>query len=160
MWRRRRGPRCAPDDPTLVERCEDLQQQWDALLDTIDTSCDTAADCVVVDEHEGGSGACDGAGPTIGRCDGVALNETAASGASGELDALLAEWNTCNEEALCQQLECAADCATGQLACSNGHCILEPFDCLGADDQDAGPSSLAATARPSPRAWRRRAGAS
>lgn len=113
---------CGNEPPEVddLARCMQVQDEWRALVGSIDHSCVDARDCATTGTPASN---CDETLPTVGGCDGDPVNGAALTGRQDEIDALLARWSGCSRDAYCDDLGCSADCEEGRAECHQGTCV-------------------------------------
>jgi hypothetical protein len=108
------GPFADPAHPT-AEECDAIEQRWLDVIDSLDRSCDTADDCVVV-----GGGDCEGQGTSLGGPYGTAVNRAAYDAARSRVSDALEGWGSCT----CDLVGCFVDEQPGSATCPGGACAV------------------------------------
>jgi hypothetical protein len=114
------SPFADPDNPTTPE-CTAIEDRWLEVANSLDRSCTTDADCVLI----GDGGYCEGGQTSLGPCQGFAVSGTAASAAQERLAEAARGWGSCT----CELVECGVDCELGVARCTEGICTAYQLGC-------------------------------
>jgi hypothetical protein len=110
-------------DASLAMECQRIQQDFVPLIPTISRACGTVADCTLIGAHTFPDSC--GCLPTIGPCQGLAVNGAAFVGTDAyQVNFTFQQF--CYDVDCGELGNCVCDCAPAELACIDNLCTTQP----------------------------------